>query len=312
MPQRFFRTLDTNHDGEIDPDEITHYETVIAPSGLTGNEVGCRPFRPALDPRAGRLGRHQLQPRRLAPTNSGQAARSRFELLDANHTGRLTLSQLRGHSAGGRVGLAAWAAGTTFQPTVEPSPEQARCHLSALIASRPSSSSRSSRPPRCGSRSRERPDHRHRPCLGAVHQPDGRAVPRPHGERRHARRWFSQADRNRDGVADARRDAGRCRPLLRDARQRPRRRDRSGRARSITNGRSRPTSRSCRRGSELRARSAKTRGQAKPTSDRDEARAAGAPRSLDDGLQGAARYGLLNIPEPVAAADANFNRGDHA
>jgi Ca2+-binding EF-hand superfamily protein len=26
-------------------------------------------------------------------------------------------------------------------------------------------------------------------------------------------------------------------------------------------------------------------------------------------LQGAARYGLLNIPEPVAAADADFNRG---
>ena len=27
------------------------------------------------------------------------------------------------------------------------------------------------------------------------------------------------------------------------------------------------------------------------------------------GLQGAARYGLLNLPEPVAAADADFNRG---
>ena len=27
------------------------------------------------------------------------------------------------------------------------------------------------------------------------------------------------------------------------------------------------------------------------------------------GLQGAARYGLLNIPEPVAAADSDFNRG---
>jgi hypothetical protein len=27
------------------------------------------------------------------------------------------------------------------------------------------------------------------------------------------------------------------------------------------------------------------------------------------GLQGGARYGLLNIPEPVAAADADFNRG---
>lgn len=33
---------------------------------------------------------------------------------------------------------------------------------------------------------------------------------------------------------------------------------------------------------------------------------------LDEGsgrLQGAARYGLLNMPEPVAAADADFNRG---
>ena len=27
-----------------------------------------------------------------------------------------------------------------------------------------------------------------------------------------------------------------------------------------------------------------------------------------DGLQGAARYGLLNLPEPVAGADADFNR----
>src|SRR4051812_13187487 len=29
--QRFFLTLDINHDGEIDPDEITHYEQDIAP-----------------------------------------------------------------------------------------------------------------------------------------------------------------------------------------------------------------------------------------------------------------------------------------
>jgi hypothetical protein len=27
-----------------------------------------------------------------------------------------------------------------------------------------------------------------------------------------------------------------------------------------------------------------------------------------DGLQGAARYGLLNIPQPVSSADADFNR----
>jgi Ca2+-binding EF-hand superfamily protein len=30
--------------------------------------------------------------------------------------------------------------------------------------------------------------------------------------------------------------------------------------------------------------------------------------NLDQGLQGAARYGLLNLPEPVAAADADLNR----
>ena len=38
-----------------------------------------------------------------------------------------------------------------------------------------------------------------------------------------------------------------------------------------------------------------------------------ADRNIDGyqihGLQGAARYGLLNLPQPVAAADADFNRG---
>ena len=32
---RFFATLDLNHDGEIDPDEISHYETVVAPEVQT-------------------------------------------------------------------------------------------------------------------------------------------------------------------------------------------------------------------------------------------------------------------------------------
>ena len=32
-------------------------------------------------------------------------------------------------------------------------------------------------------------------------------------------------------------------------------------------------------------------------------------RSKQGNLEGAARYGLLNLPEPVAAADADFNRG---
>jgi Ca2+-binding EF-hand superfamily protein len=37
-------------------------------------------------------------------------------------------------------------------------------------------------------------------------------------------------------------------------------------------------------------------------------RGRGDPDGLAGGLQGAARYGLLNMPEPVAAADADFNR----
>jgi Ca2+-binding EF-hand superfamily protein len=41
--------------------------------------------------------------------------------------------------------------------------------------------------------------------------------------------------------------------------------------------------------------------------DRRYRRGAGEPDSLS-GLQGAARYGLLNLPEPVAAADADFDR----
>jgi Ca2+-binding EF-hand superfamily protein len=91
--QRFFLTLDTNHDGEIDPDEITHYETVVAPSGLAGNEAA-----------AGRFGLLQIpEPVASADTNFNRgvsagefraASASRFQLLDAGHTGRLTLPEL--------------------------------------------------------------------------------------------------------------------------------------------------------------------------------------------------------------------------
>jgi Ca2+-binding EF-hand superfamily protein len=34
--ERFFAVLDVNHDGEIDPDEINHYEEVIAPEIRSG------------------------------------------------------------------------------------------------------------------------------------------------------------------------------------------------------------------------------------------------------------------------------------
>jgi len=42
--------------------------------------------------------------------------------------------------------------------------------------------------------------------------------------------------------------------------------------------------------------------------DRDEKRQRKDRNSMDYGLQGAARYALLNLPEPVAAADADLNR----
>lgn len=38
--QRFFRTLDTNKDGEIDPDEITRYETDVAPESSVSDFFG--------------------------------------------------------------------------------------------------------------------------------------------------------------------------------------------------------------------------------------------------------------------------------
>jgi len=36
---RFFLALDVNHDGEIDPDEIDHYETVVAPEISSGSHL---------------------------------------------------------------------------------------------------------------------------------------------------------------------------------------------------------------------------------------------------------------------------------
>jgi hypothetical protein len=54
------------------------------------------------------------------------------------------------------------------------------------------------------------------------------------------------------------------------------------------------------------------RGQPAPTPKRNDRRRKGNEDGHDgyqiDGLQGAARYGLLNIPQPVASADADFNR----
>jgi len=129
--ERFFQTLDTNHDGEIDPDEIDHYEHVIAPqvhsralaiptsSGTqpgAGGRGGGRGrhggggfggFGDGDDEAgAGRFGLLQIpEPvssadadfnRGVSAQEFKAAAAKRFQLLDVDHTGRLTLSELEG------------------------------------------------------------------------------------------------------------------------------------------------------------------------------------------------------------------------
>jgi Ca2+-binding EF-hand superfamily protein len=82
---RFFLTLDTNKDGEIDPDEITHYEQDIqARSGRYGVLNIPEPVMSA----DGDFNRG------VSAEEFRRAASKRFQLLDLNHAGRLTLSVL--------------------------------------------------------------------------------------------------------------------------------------------------------------------------------------------------------------------------
>ena len=57
-----------------------------------------------------------------------------------------------------------------------------------------------------------------------------------------------------------------------------------------------------------RAAAAAARTKLKRGDDEEDGIPAGAGKGLDADLQGAARYALLNIPEPVSAADANLDR----
>jgi Ca2+-binding EF-hand superfamily protein len=131
---RFFATLDTDHDGEIGPDEIAYYEWEIAPDVQVMSKTRRPPGEPAPaaqndkpdHPRRWRPGespedkaqlgiagtlqgaaRYGLlnipEPVTAADTdfNRGitlsefrQAASERFALLDTAHQGRLTLAQL--------------------------------------------------------------------------------------------------------------------------------------------------------------------------------------------------------------------------
>jgi hypothetical protein len=118
---RFFATLDLNHDGRIDPDEVSHYENVVAPFAHVGpNRAGYgsqmqsedsdeeteSDRRKVAEPPqgAGRFGLLNIpEPVAAADTDLNRtvsldefkrAAGRRFDLLDSNHDGRLLLSDL--------------------------------------------------------------------------------------------------------------------------------------------------------------------------------------------------------------------------
>ena len=110
---RFFATLDVNHDGEIAPDEISRYETEIAPevqSGIRtvtfGNDANNRRrARPGEGPFG--MGSQALlaipEPvvsadadfnRGISPLEFRHTAGQRFLLIDRNHDGRITHDEL--------------------------------------------------------------------------------------------------------------------------------------------------------------------------------------------------------------------------
>jgi len=121
--ERFFATLDSNHDGEIDPEELIHYEWQVAPAIQVNSRLRRQPgekpdpkqvakerrARERGDDRYGPQGasRYALlnipQPvaaadldlnRGVSLAEFRQAAGYRFGLLDTAHRGTLALDQL--------------------------------------------------------------------------------------------------------------------------------------------------------------------------------------------------------------------------
>jgi Ca2+-binding EF-hand superfamily protein len=109
---RFFSTLDLNHDGEIDPDEVMHYEDYVVPqlrveSIISATDLPGGEHEEHFDDEsnAGRFGLLRIpEPVASADTNFDRgvsvdefraAAAQRFQLLDFNNAGRLTLGGLQ-------------------------------------------------------------------------------------------------------------------------------------------------------------------------------------------------------------------------
>ena len=131
--ERYFAMLDTNNDGQIDPDELAHYEWTVAPEIQVNSRLrrarapGDKPDKADSDRSEDEGNRGQRRRAERNDTDFGpqgaaryallnipepiaqadadlnrsislqefrQAALERFQLLDKQHTGRLTLQQL--------------------------------------------------------------------------------------------------------------------------------------------------------------------------------------------------------------------------
>ena len=82
---RFFQKLDTNNDGEIDPDEINLYEQTMLAKGY---RYGLLNIPEPVMSADGDFNRG------VSLEEFRRAATKRFQLLDLNHSGRLTLPVL--------------------------------------------------------------------------------------------------------------------------------------------------------------------------------------------------------------------------
>jgi len=130
--ERYFtEVLDANHDGQIDPDELVHYEWTVAPEiqvnsrlrrARAPGETPPKEEKQSSDDEHGGQRRHGIPPVDYGPQGAAryallnmpepvaaadadfnraitlqefkQAAIDRFQLLDKNHEGRLTLQTL--------------------------------------------------------------------------------------------------------------------------------------------------------------------------------------------------------------------------
>ena len=90
---RFFATLDTNHDGEIDPDELAHYEWEIAPDIQVMSKTRRAPGQPAPKARDGDDHPDHLRPGRRHDDNDDATLGTGGALQGAARYGLLNMPE---------------------------------------------------------------------------------------------------------------------------------------------------------------------------------------------------------------------------